>query len=63
VVITDIAKAAANLGYKAEIESIYRYIRTWWEASGRVLINTQGKKKSKVLLEVAKEIRKLQSKS
>ncbi len=61
--ITDIAKAAANLGYNAEIESNYRYIRTWWEASGRVLINTKGKKKSKVTLEVAKEIRKLHSKS
>jgi len=63
VAITDIAKAAANLGYQSEIESNYRYIRTWWEVSGRVLIDTQGKKKSKVLLEVAKEIRKLHSKS
>jgi signal recognition particle subunit SEC65 len=31
--------------------------------SGRVLVDTKGKKKSKVILEVAKEIRKLQSKT
>jgi signal recognition particle subunit SRP19 len=62
VTITNIAKAAENLGYIVEIEKNYQYTRTWWEEPGRVLINTKGKKKSKVILEVAKEIRKLQSK-
>ena len=62
VSITDIAKAAENLGYNVEIEKNYKYPRTW-EEPGRVLINVKGKKKSKVLLEVAKEIRKIQSKA
>ncbi len=56
----DIAKAAQKLGYNVDIEPKYRYSRSWWESPGRVLINTKGKKKSKVILEIAKEIRKLQ---
>ena len=58
----EIAAAAKRLGYKAQIEGSYKYPKTWWEAPGRVVINTKGKKKSKVLLEVAKEIRKNRTK-
>ncbi|MHA1147693.1 MAG: signal recognition particle subunit SRP19/SEC65 family protein [Promethearchaeota archaeon] len=58
----DIAVAAKRLGYIAQIESSYKYPKTWWESPGRVVINTKGKKKSKVLLEVAKEIRKIRTK-
>jgi len=63
VSLDDIAKSAKNLGYTAQIEKGYRYSRTWWEDLGRVLIDTKGKQKSKILLEVAKEIRKIQSKT
>jgi len=63
VTLEDIAKAANNLGYHAEIERGYKYPRSWWEDPGRVSIDTKGKQKSKVILEVAKEIRKLQSKT
>ncbi|MFX0035121.1 MAG: signal recognition particle subunit SRP19/SEC65 family protein [Candidatus Hermodarchaeota archaeon] len=59
--LEDIAKAARNLGYNAEIERNYKYSRTWWDDPGRILIDTKGKKKDKVILEVAKEIRKLQT--
>ena len=62
VSLNDIIKAAGNLGYHAEIEKYYKYSRTWWDDPGRVIIDTKGKKKSKVMLEVAKEIRKIQSK-
>lgn len=55
----DLAKAARNLGYHAEIERNYKYPKTWWEEPGRILIDTKGKKKNKVILEIAKEIRKL----
>ena len=54
-----IAKAARRLGYKAAIDTNYRYPKTWWDEPGRILIDTKGKKKSKVLLEVAKEIQKM----
>jgi len=61
VTTKEIAKSARRLGYKAEVEGNYKYPRTWWEDPGRVIIDTKGKKKSKVLLEVAREIRKLRS--
>ena len=54
----DILKAARNLGYNAQFEGNYRYPRTWWDEPGRVLIDLNGKKKSIVILEVAKEMRK-----
>ena len=50
--------AAKKLGYEAHIEGIYKYPRTWWDEPGRVVIDTKGKKKSKVLIELAKEMKK-----
>ncbi|MHA2390543.1 MAG: signal recognition particle subunit SRP19/SEC65 family protein [Promethearchaeota archaeon] len=63
VSLADITKAARKLGYNAEIEQHYKYSRTWWDDPGRVIIDAKGKKKSKVLLEVAKEMRKTQTKT
>ena len=59
----EIAKGARRLGYKAEIEMSYKFPRMWWENPGRVVIDAKGKKKSKVLREVAKEIRIMRSQS
>ena len=61
--LEEIANAAKKLGYDAEIERNYKYSRTWWDDPGRVLINAKGKKKNKVLIEVAKEIRKSHTKT
>jgi signal recognition particle subunit SRP19 len=58
----DILKAAKRLGYVTQYEKNYKYPRTWWDNPGRVLIDTKGKKKLKVLFEVAKEIKKIQPK-
>ena len=58
----DILKAAKRLGYEAHYEKGYQYPRTWWDDPGRVSINTKGKKKTKVLIDVAKDIKKNQAK-
>jgi signal recognition particle subunit SRP19 len=55
---SDIATAAKRLGYNVQQENIYKYPRSWWDDSGRVLIDIKGKKKSKVLIEIAKELKK-----
>lgn len=55
---SDITTAAKRLGYNVQQENTYRYPRTWWDDSGRVLIDIKGKKKSKVLIEIAKELKK-----
>jgi signal recognition particle subunit SRP19 len=62
ITTSDILSAAKRLGYTAHHEKGYRYPRSWWDDSGRVSIDSKGKKKTKVLLEVAKEIKKTQSK-
>ena len=62
VTTKEIASAAKRLGYKVEIEGSFKYPRTWWDNPGRVIIDTKGKKKSKVISEVAREIRKMRGK-
>ncbi|MFX0077045.1 MAG: signal recognition particle subunit SRP19/SEC65 family protein [Candidatus Hermodarchaeota archaeon] len=59
---SDILGAAKRLGYTAHHEKGYKYPRTWWDDSGRVSIDTNGKKKTKVLIEVAREIKRSQLK-
>lgn len=61
--IKDIVKASRRLGYNVQVEKRMRYPRTWWETSGRVLINTKGKRKSHVIKEIAKEIKKMRQMS
>ena len=61
--LEEIANTAKKLGYDAEIERNYRYSKTWWDDPGRVLINSKGKKKTKLLIELAKEIRKTHTKT
>ena len=57
-----ILKAAKRLGYDAHFEKGYQYPKTWWDDPGRVSIDAKGRKKSKVLLELAKEMKKNQPK-
>ncbi len=58
ITIEEIAEAANRLGYQIQIEPHLQYPRRWWEEAGRILINTRGKKKSKVMKEIAKEIKR-----
>jgi signal recognition particle subunit SRP19 len=58
----DLYVAAKQLNYDVQHETNYKYSRTWWDDPGRILIDTKGKKKSKVLIELAKELKRLQSK-
>ena len=62
ITTNDILKAAKRLGYEAHFEKGYQYPRTWWDDPGRVSIDMKGKKKSKVLLDLAKDMKKNQLK-
>lgn len=62
VSVEEIAAAAKRLDYQIQIEPLLKYPKSWWEESGRVLINSKGKKKSKVIKEIAKEIKKMRGK-
>ncbi len=61
VTLDDIEKAVKTLGYEYKIENISRYPKTWWDNPGRILIDSKGKKKRKILFEIAKQIRKIKS--
>jgi signal recognition particle subunit SRP19 len=57
--LSDVTAAAKRLGYDIQQENNYRYSKSWWDDAGRLLVDTKGKKKSKVLIEIAKEIKKV----
>ena len=57
-------KAAKSLGYKPELEHDKKYPRIWWKKeAGRVLVNSKGISKSKIILNIAKRMKKLSSKN
>jgi signal recognition particle subunit SRP19 len=58
----EIANVAKQLGYEAHYEKEYRYPRSWWEDPGRIVLDTKGKTKSKVVLELAKELKRTEQK-
>ncbi|MFW9772263.1 MAG: signal recognition particle subunit SRP19/SEC65 family protein [Promethearchaeota archaeon] len=58
----DLYNAAKGLGYDVQHETQYKYPRAWWDDPGRIIIDLKGKKKSKVLIELAKELKKRESK-
>jgi len=60
--VKDLNLSIRKLGYNAQVESNYKYPRSWWDDSGRIVVDTKGKKKSNVLIEIAKELKKTQTK-
>jgi signal recognition particle subunit SRP19 len=62
VTAKDLNNSARKLGYNTQLETGYKYPRTWWDDSGRIAVDVKGKKKSTVLIEIAKELKQSQSK-
>ena len=60
--VKDLNLSIRKLGYNTQVESNYKYPRSWWDDSGRIVVDTKGKKKSNVLIEIAKELKKTQTK-
>jgi len=60
--VKDLHASARKLGYNTQLETNYKYPKTWWDDPGRILVDTKGKKKSNVLIEISKELKKIQSK-
>ena len=60
--IESILKAAKSLGYKPILEREKRYPRRWWRKDGgRILVNRKGGSKTKILINIAKRMKKLSS--
>jgi signal recognition particle subunit SRP19 len=61
--IDTIQKAAKSLGYKPVLERDKKYPRNWWKKEGgRVLITTKGISKTKIIMNIAKRMKKLSNK-
>ncbi len=58
--LESIASAAASLGYKFELEPGKAYPKCWWNA-GRVAILEPSEKKSKVLINLTKKMKKMKT--
>lgn len=57
--LIEIEKAAAKLGLNPEVEADKSYPKSWWEVSGRVLVDNNGPKTviAKQIAEYIKEMR------
>jgi signal recognition particle subunit SRP19 len=61
--VETIHKAAKSLGYKSVLERDKKYPRFWWKKEGgRVLVSSKGIAKSRIILNIAKRMKKLSSK-
>ena len=57
--LKEIEKAAAKLGLNPEVESDKAYPKSWWEVSGRVLVDKNAPKTvtAKQIAEIIKQMR------
>jgi signal recognition particle subunit SRP19 len=56
--LNEIKEAAKQLGLNPEVEPEKAYPKTWWEVSGRVLVNDKGPK-SVIAKQIALAIKKM----
>ncbi len=57
--LEQLAEAARMLGYEVDVDSEARFPASWFDHPGRIIVNTAGQSKSKVLAKIGKELRKM----
>jgi signal recognition particle subunit SEC65 len=57
--LEQLAEAASALGFQVEMDSGAKFPAYWWDRSGRIIVNTEGQLKSKVLQKIGKQLRKM----
>ncbi len=58
--LKEIESAAAKLGLSPEVEAEKAYPKSWWEVSGRVLVDNKGPK-TVIAKQIAKAIKEMRS--
>jgi signal recognition particle subunit SEC65 len=61
--LEQLAEAARVLGFDADLDPEARFPASWSEHPGRIIVNTEGQVKSKVLQKIGKQLRKMASPS
>lgn len=59
--LVEIEKAAAKLGLNPEVEADKAYPKSWWEVSGRVLVDKNGPK-TLIAKQIAEGIKQMRAK-
>jgi len=59
--LKEIEQAAIELGLNPVVEKDKKYPKSWWEASGRVLVDKKGVK-SEIVRQIARRITQIRSK-
>ncbi len=59
--LNEIEKAAAKLGLNPEVEADKAYPKSWWEVSGRVLVDNNGPK-TVIAKQIAQSIKQMREK-
>ncbi len=57
--LEQLAEAARMLGFEVEVDPEARFPASWSEHPGRIIVNTEGQVKSKVLQKIGKQLRKI----
>lgn len=60
--LTEISRAARKLHLSPKVEDEKSYPNSWWENSGRIIIETKESSKNKILIEISETIKTLRQK-
>jgi len=59
ITLEQLVEAARMLGFEVDVDPEARFPASWYEHPGRILVNTEGQSKSKVLQKIGKQLRKM----
>ncbi len=57
--LEQLAEATRMLGFEVDMDPEARFPASWFEHPGRIIVNTEGQQKSKVLAKIGKQLRKM----
>ena len=60
--LTEISKAARKLNLNPKVEDDKSYPNSWWESSGRVIIEKENISKNEVLVKISENVKTLRKK-
>jgi len=60
--LTEISRAARKLNLNSKVEDDKSYPGSWWEHSGRVIVERENTSKNEILVKISETIKKLREK-
>lgn len=60
--LTEISRAARKLNLNPKVEDDKSYPGSWWENSGRIIVETENSSKNEILVKISQNIKNLRKK-